>query len=72
VIKIDHDLYLRFLTPFCVWVWPQGCIEQVTGVGDKGEDAIIEQEERLRSMSAAEIDEEMNAFKACFAWIRSM
>ncbi|WP_374961121.1 ATP-dependent endonuclease [Spongiibacter tropicus] len=55
-----------------VWAWPQGCIEQVTGADDKGEDAIIEQEQRLRAMSAAEIEQQMPAFKACFDWIRSI
>ncbi len=54
-----------------VWVWPQGCIEQVTGADQKGEDAITEQEQRLRDMSAVEIDQQMPAFKACFDWIRS-
>ncbi|WP_028572874.1 ATP-dependent nuclease [Desulfonatronum lacustre] len=55
-----------------VWVWPQGCIEQITNTDDKGEDAIIEQEQRLRAMSAAEIEEQMPALKACFDWIRSL
>lgn len=55
-----------------VWAWPQGCIEQVTGTDDKGEDAIIEQEQRLSDMSAADIEQQMPAFKACFNWIRSM
>jgi len=55
-----------------VWAWPQGCIEQVTGADDKGEDAIIEQEQRLRDMSAADIEQQMPTFKACFDWIRSI
>ncbi|SHJ84379.1 ATP-dependent nuclease [Halomonas caseinilytica] len=55
-----------------VWAWPQGCIEQVTGADDKGEDAIMEQEQQLRAMSAAEIEQQMPAFKACFDWIRSL
>lgn len=54
-----------------VWAWCEGCIEQVTGTADKGEDAIIEQEQRLRAMSAADIEQQMPAFKACFEWIRS-
>ena len=54
-----------------VWVWPHGCIENVMDISEKGEDAIIEQEQRLREMSAAEIEQEMPAFKACFEWIRS-
>jgi predicted ATP-dependent endonuclease of OLD family len=55
-----------------VWVWPQGCIEQITGAEDKGEDAIIEQEETLRALSATDIEQQMPAFKACFDWIRSI
>lgn len=56
----------------CVWAWQEGCIEQVIGTEDKGEDAIIEQEQRLRTMSVAEIEQRMPAFKACFDWIRSL
>ena len=55
-----------------VWAWREGCIEQVTGSDEKGEDAIIEQEQRLRTMSAADIEQQMPAFKACFDWIRSL
>lgn len=55
-----------------IWVWPQGCIESVTGATNKGEDAIIEQEERLRGMSADEIERQMPVFKVCFDWIRSL
>ncbi len=55
-----------------VWVWPQGCIEQVIGADDKGEDAIIEQEQRIRAMNVAEIEQQMPAFKACFDWVRSI
>lgn len=55
-----------------VWAWPQGCIEQVTGTADKGEDAIIEQEQLLRNLSAEEIELRMPAFKACFDWIRRL
>lgn len=54
-----------------VWIWCEGCIEQVTGTDEKGEDAIIDQEQRLRSMSPAELEQKMPAFKACFDWIRS-
>lgn len=54
-----------------VWAWPQGCIEQITGIDAKGEDAIIEQEQWLNEMSATDIENQMPAFKACFDWIRS-
>ncbi len=55
-----------------VWAWKEGCIEQVIGTENKGEDAIIEQEQQLHAMSAAEIEQHMPAFKACFDWIRSI
>lgn len=55
-----------------VWIWPQGCIEDITGTTDKGEDAIIEQEATLRAMTSAEIAQQMPAFKDCFEWIRSL
>lgn len=60
------------LQAHCVWAWQAGCIEQVTGTADKGEDAIIEQEQRLRAMGAADIEQQMPAFKVCFDWIRSL
>tara|TARA_R100000322_G_scaffold167414_2_gene135283 strand:- start:236 stop:400 length:165 start_codon:yes stop_codon:yes gene_type:complete len=37
----------------------------------EGEDAIAEQEDTLRVLSAAEIEQQMPAFKACFDRIRS-
>lgn len=68
VVNVTHAVLKRI----GVWVWPQGCIEQVADTKDKGEDAIIEQEKRLRAMSAAEIEQQMPVFKACFEWIRSI
>lgn len=53
-----------------IFVWPVGCIEHVTGYADKGEDAIGEQEEMLRQMSAADIEKNMPLIKACFEWVR--
>ncbi len=55
-----------------IWAWQEGCIEQVTNTDKKGEDAIIEQEQRLSEMSADEIEQQMPAFKACFDWIRRL
>lgn len=54
-----------------VWVWLEGCIEHVTKADQKGEDAISEQEDKLRELSATDIEQEMPAFKTCFDWIRS-
>lgn len=55
-----------------IWVWPAGCIEQVTRIQEKGEDAILKQEEMLRDMSAADVAREMPEFKPCFDWLRSV
>lgn len=54
-----------------VWVWPQGCIEHVTGEAAKGEDAIATQEEQLCSMSPDDIAKSMPEFGKCFAWVKS-
>ncbi|KAK42778.1 ATPase AAA [Caballeronia jiangsuensis] len=63
-----HDLLKRKR----IWVWPAGCIEQVTRTDDKGEDAILKQEAMLQSMGPADIDTNMPEFKPCFDWIRSV
>ena len=55
-----------------VWAWPVGCIEDVLGEKDKGEEAIIIQEERLRVMAAEDIVRQMPTFKTCFDWIRQL
>ena len=55
-----------------VWVWPTGDIERVTGSSEKGEDAIIKQEEQLRAMSCDQIVDKMPYLKACFEWIRNL
>jgi putative ATP-dependent endonuclease of the OLD family len=55
-----------------VWIWKNGCIEDVIGILDKGESAIIEQELRLRGLSADEIEQNMPSLKACFEWIVSV
>lgn len=55
-----------------VWAWAEGCIEQVTDADGKGEDAIFEQEQKLRAMSAVDIEQQMPAFKACFDWVRRL
>jgi predicted ATP-dependent endonuclease of OLD family len=54
-----------------IWVWPHGCIEHITGATDKGEDAIIGQEEAIQAMTPEQIEMQMPLFKACFEWIRS-
>lgn len=55
-----------------IWVWPNGCIEQVTRHDAKGEDAIIAQEAELRELDAAALDLKMPEFKMCFEWIKGL
>ncbi|MHB9008547.1 MAG: ATP-dependent nuclease [Limisphaerales bacterium] len=54
-----------------IWIWQSGCIEHVTGTADKGEDAIIEQEEALRTKSSADVATEFPAIVECFKWVKS-
>lgn len=54
-----------------IWIWKSGCIEHVTGTADKGEEAIIEQEEALRTKSSADVAAEFPAIVECFKWIKS-
>lgn len=54
-----------------IWIWKSGCIEHVTGTADKGEDAIIEQEEALRTKSSADVAAEFPEIVECFKWIKS-
>lgn len=55
-----------------IWVWPVGCIEQVTMHTDKGEEAIIEQESKLNELDANQLEQDMPIFKICFEWIKSL
>lgn len=64
--KVQEDLKAHR-----IWAWSEGCIEQVTGQENKGEDAIIEQEQLLQDIHSSDLEREMPAFKACFDWIRS-
>jgi putative ATP-dependent endonuclease of the OLD family len=68
--KIAHRTH-EALKSKDVWIWPVGCIEHVAGCADKGEDAILEQEERLRGMSVDDVDTKMPGFRQCFDWIRA-
>lgn len=54
-----------------IWVWVEGCIEQITVATDKGEEAIDEQEQLLQKLTAAEISAQMPSLQMCFEWIRS-
>lgn len=52
-----------------VWIWSAGCIEDVTGHQEKGEDAILAQEEAISAMSPEQISEQMAEFKSCIDWL---
>lgn len=60
------------LKSHAIWVWLEGCIEQVTGHEDKGESAILEQEKKLIGMSSEEIGSDMPSFVKCFEWLRAI
>lgn len=55
-----------------VWIWAAGCLEDVTGFADKGEDAILAQELAFEALSAADVEAAMPAVKQCFDWLESL
>lgn len=52
-----------------LWVWPTGCIENVTGYAEKGEEAILAQELAIESMDAKAIEAAMPEIGRCFDWL---
>jgi putative ATP-dependent endonuclease of the OLD family len=68
IARAAHDA----LRDHHVWAWPMGSIEDVLGVDDKGEDAILAQEDRLRDLDRAAIEQQMPAFKSCLDWMRGL
>ncbi|MET4677711.1 MULTISPECIES: ATP-dependent nuclease [unclassified Luteibacter] len=52
-----------------IWIWKQGCIEDVIGVPDKGEHAIQAQEERILAFSPEDLDHQLSQAKCCVDWI---
>lgn len=55
-----------------VWAWPLGSIEDILGNADKGEDAILAQEDRLRELDHEAIEQQMPVFKSCMEWMRAL
>lgn len=55
-----------------VWIWKAGCLENVTGHEEKGEDAIMAQELAIGAMDAAAIEQSMPMVAHCFAWLDRM
>jgi putative ATP-dependent endonuclease of OLD family len=55
-----------------VWIWKAGCLENVIGHKEKGEDAILAQELAIGVMDAAEIEQSMPSIVNCFRWLDSL
>lgn len=52
-----------------VWVWKQGCIEDVLGIDNKGEEVIQAQEDRVIGMSREDVEAQFSSPVACVGWI---
>ncbi|MCV4111273.1 ATP-dependent nuclease [Pseudomonas aeruginosa] len=63
-----HDAMKGFST----WVWPMGCIEDALNIQEKGETAIINQEENIRNWRPDIIDQEFPVFRNTLDWMREI
>ncbi|MER1939892.1 AAA family ATPase [Castellaniella sp. FW104-16D08] len=52
-----------------LWLWKVGCIENVSGHPEKGEEAILAQELAIGSMDARAIKADMPEIGCCFDWL---
>lgn len=52
-----------------MWAWAVGCMEDALGIGDKGEDAIMRQEERIRTIDSSDVASDLPAIAACLDWL---
>lgn len=52
-----------------LWIWTAGCLENVTGYAEKGEEAILAQELAIESMDAKAIEADMPEIGRCFDWL---
>ena len=57
---------------FTSWVWPMGCIEDALNIEDKGEAAIIAQEDSIRGWQPEVIDQEYPVFRSTLDWMRAI
>lgn len=57
---------------FATWVWPMGCIEDALNIEEKGEAAIIAQEDNIRSWQPEIIDQEYPVFRSTLDWMRAI
>ena len=67
-IEISASLHDALLGQH-VWIWKAGCIENVTGHDEKGEDAILDQELAISTMDGVAIQTAMSAIVQCFRWL---
>jgi len=70
-LKLAEAVHHQLLTR-TTWVWPIGCIEDVFGIQEKGEEAILEQEDFLRSADGASTEARAPLLKACLEWLRAI
>lgn len=54
-----------------IWVWPNGCIEDVTGFDGKGEDSIEKQEKLFRELDSSGVRGLMPSIYDCLEWVLS-
>src|SRR5690606_22374291 len=54
------------------WVWPMGCIEDALNIQEKGESAIIDQEDNIRNWQPDMIDHEYPVFRNTLDWMRAI
>lgn len=66
--KDAHEAMKNFTT----WVWPMGCIEDALNIEDKGEAAIIAQEDNIRGWQPEVIDQEYPVFRSTLDWMRAI
>ena len=57
---------------FSTWVWPMGCIEDALNIEEKGEAAIIAQEDSIRNWQPELIDQEFPVFRSTLDWMRAI
>lgn len=66
--KDAHEAMKNFTT----WVWPMGCIEDALNIEDKGEAAMIAQEDSIRGWQPEVIDQEYPVFRSTLDWMRAI
>jgi len=55
-----------------MWTWPMGCIEDALDEPEKGEEAILRQEDRLRKFTSQQIHDELPGVRDCLDWVTAL